>query len=155
MHDHVVVEEQERIKSVLAELSANRDGEEIIFLWQASLAGDTHRVQQLLEQGLNPNSELVCPLTAAVFSGKIGLVETLLFNGANVEGNEEKNNFNLTPLIHAASGGDIQIVELLVTNGADLSYKIYEGDKVRSAQTYVIESGHYEVVEWLNLQKNA
>ena len=152
LHDRSVAEEQEKIKTVLTEYKANREGEEVINLWQAAQNGDYDRVKYFLEQDINPNSKLVCPLTVAVFSEKVNLVELLLSNAANVDGNDEKDNFNLTPLLHAASSGNLEIIKLLLANGADLRYEIHEGDDVLNIETYANDSGHPEVAAWLHTQ---
>lgn len=152
LHDRIVAEEQEKIKNVLTENNASVAGEEIIYLWQAALNGDYDRVKYFLGQGVNPNSRLVCPLVTAVFSEKANLVDLLLSNGANVDGNDEKDNINLTPLLHAASIGNLEIIKLLLANGAELRYEIHEGDDVLNVETYANDSGHHEAAVWLQTQ---
>ena len=149
LQDQVVKEEQEQIYELLEEHGASREGEEIIYLWRYSLDGDIDNVRSLLESGVNPNSNLVCPLSVAVMSGNIELVELLLLKGANVDGNDPKDHENLTPLIFAANDGNLEMAQLLVNYGADIGYEVFEGEEKRTAKVYALDKGHKQLAMWL------
>ncbi len=152
LHNRVVKEKQEQIQKLLAEHNASHEGEEIIYLWRYSMDGDIDNVRLLLEGGVNPYSNLVCPLSVAVMSGNLEIVELLLLNGANVDGNDPKDHESLTPLMFAANRGDLEVSQLLVQHGADVEYEVYEDDEKRNAEIYALEKGYHEVASWLHNQ---
>jgi len=85
----------------------------------ACASGDVHKVEQMLEEGADPNyiSDLGgTPLTWAVAWDREAVVECLLNSGAEVE---LPANPAWSPLMHAASRGNGAIVSILMAHGAN------------------------------------
>lgn len=106
--------------------------------------GDNTRLELLLSFGANPNvingialfdklcetsSYKMTPLQRACNIGDIGLVQTLILHGADV--NYAPDNAFFSPLIRAIrsknNDGKIEIVRLLVDCGADVNYSCNYG----------------------------
>ena len=67
---------------------------------------------------LTDSPELPLSLQEAATNGDIGMVKSLIREGANI--NARENGFFNTPLHCAAMGGHKEVVELLLVNGADV-----------------------------------
>jgi len=92
-------------------------GVEAAPIHEAALAGDTQRVRQLLDEGVDVNAadDVGTPLQWALFANQIEMVYLLLEAGAepNIEGPTG------TPLQMAVASGNIKIVRPLLEHGAD------------------------------------
>jgi ankyrin repeat protein len=86
-------------------------------LIKAVLSDNTYLVQQLLDEGSNPNSEWYgsTPLMAAISRGHKEIVTLLLVYSAQVNAAIS----SATPLLRAVSAGDAAMVHLLLTHKAD------------------------------------
>ncbi|KAF1350211.1 ankyrin repeat-containing domain protein [Delphinella strobiligena] len=97
--------------------------------------GYTEIVELLLQQGVDVNIEIYesrgycgkfgshcTPLLLAITEENIGIVNLLLENGANPDGQHEYH----IPLLVAVGAGCIEIVELLLDKGADMNLKRYD-----------------------------
>ena len=88
-------------------------------LMNATKRGDLKLVQQLLRQGVNPNSHDAVhntPLTFAARDGRLHIAKALIEAGAHVNWVDDEK---VTPLILAAFKGHTDIVDLLLVHAAD------------------------------------
>lgn len=84
-------------------------------LWKACRTGDTATVRQLLDSGVNVNTDFgagVRPLAAAASRGQLEVVHLLLERGADA--NVRDDAFKLTPLATAFFFGQPKVVPLLL-----------------------------------------
>ncbi len=90
----------------------------------AANKGELEQVQQLLDQGVDPNSHYNnwTGLNQAAQDGQLEIVKTLMAAGADTKVRTKKND----PLITAVRHGRANVVEYLISNGADLESRIYE-----------------------------
>ena len=117
-------------------------GEFLMALW----SGDTRRVADLLEQGVDPNGQTsygTMPLLIAVKKENPDLLGTLIAHGADVNGRDRNG---LTPLMAAASLGLAQNVRFLIDAGADVNSK---DEKGFTPLMWATVSGYPRVVEIL------
>lgn len=105
----------------------SRNGSRVRQLVHAADAGETKKVLQILNSGVNVNatfardeSELSgkTALMAAAERGHSGLVQALIKRGANVN---LKHYSGQTALMFAARGGDKSTIEALIDAGADVN----------------------------------
>ncbi|UCF81439.1 MAG: ankyrin repeat domain-containing protein, partial [Acidobacteriota bacterium] len=92
-------------------------------LIEAAEAGDTAKVEQLIEQGADVNAEDKYGITALMFAAKNGqteIVKALVDAGADVEA---KDKYGVTALMAAASGSHTETVKVLIDAGADANIK--------------------------------
>ena len=120
---------------------------------EASRNGDLARVQKMLENGAEINSQDIfdgyTPLHYAIGSGNTELVRFLIHRGADIEHNN--NTVHLTPLATAVLASRIEIVELLLDAGADVSATLYaDGQSLVDA---ALEDGNETVAELLRHHK--
>ncbi|MCC6051246.1 MAG: ankyrin repeat domain-containing protein [Thermofilum sp.] len=105
--------ETERIASVAVGLSRE--------LFEACKKGDVKRVEELLDEGANPNARDErgrTPLHYAVLSGAEKIVELLVSRKAEVNARDAEGK---TPLHYAVQRGDLYTVERLVKARADVN----------------------------------
>lgn len=141
----------------------------------AAVEGDTDRVKQLLESGVNVDAEddAGTPLQWALFGNQKEVVRLLLENDAdpniqsasdtplvqastngNMEiirllleyGADPNIGDNRTPLTTAAQKGDIELTKLLVSKGADPSTATVDG---QTPLHEAADGGHFEVAKVL------
>merc|ERR1711879_37987 len=96
--------------------------------FEAAEWGKTERVQELLDQGTDPNSidpEEEPVLLIASMKGNLGVVKALVAAKADVNA---KNDVGFTALMVAARGGRASTVKELVTAGADRELKNMQGE---------------------------
>jgi len=99
-------------------------------LFMAAIQGQPQRVQSILLQGLDVNSQLSSgrtALMAAAYSGNYRVVQLLLTYGANVNISDKQGS---TALMDALVFGDGRIVKLLITAGADVNAEDTQGVRV-------------------------
>ena len=105
--------------------SANNDA----LFRQAVESGNTSRVQELLNEGVNINLKFkgLSPLHRACYEGHIGVVRLLVEHGADVN---TKNSNGWTPLqVSCSMDMDrLEIAKILIQNGADLDSKSNDGE---------------------------
>ena len=91
-------------------------------LIRAAIDGQLQEVQQLLDEGADPNTNLYDypPLNWSAWTGNVEMVRMLLAAGANIEGRNKKGS---TPLILAAMKGRTTVLRELIQAGADLHAK--------------------------------
>lgn len=91
---------------------------------QAAQAGDTARVQQMLDQGADVNKEVppysFTPLMCAAWYGNANVVELLLGKGVNINA---QNQMGWTALMQAAFAGRTECVKVLLAHNASLEVK--------------------------------
>jgi superfamily II DNA or RNA helicase len=105
--------ETERIASVAVGLSRE--------LFEACKRGDVKRVEELLDEGANPNARDErgrTPLHYAVLSGAEKIVELLVSRKAEVNARDAEGK---TPLHYAVQRGDLRTVERLIKARADVN----------------------------------
>jgi len=115
----------------------------------ASRNGDLARVQQMLENGAEINSQDVfddyTPLHYAIGSGNTELVRFLIQKGADIE--HDNNTVHQTPLATAVLASRIEIIELLLEAGANISATLYpDGQSLVDA---ALEDGNEAVAKLL------
>jgi ankyrin repeat protein len=92
-------------------------------LWKAAGSGDFKRIQSLISNGADVNSENedgLTPLHVAAIHGRGTIVKLLIDHGADVNTKTEDGQ---TLLHHVAREGHVNVVKLLLDNGSDLSAK--------------------------------
>lgn len=113
----------------------------------ASEKGDTNKVIQLLMQGANINTKTtyygITPLMYASQKGYLGIVEILLYNGANLN---ETNRYGETALMGAVKFDKIDEAELLIRYGADIN--LLNKDSV-SALMFAVTFDYYIMSDML------
>ena len=93
-------------------------------LTSAILQGNAKLLQNLIDQGINPNYPSdgeFCPLILACIHGNFEIVKILVENDAKLE---SKDASNMTPLMLSVLNGHIEIVKYLVSNGANVNHEI-------------------------------
>src|SRR5579859_4339707 len=88
-------------------------------LLNAVVDGRAETVQQLLQEGADPNTNAwgtFQPLNWSSWSGQADLVKTLIAAGADLNA---KNANGCTPLMSAAIKGHMEAIRQLLTAGAD------------------------------------
>ena len=113
----------------------------------AVMLGDYELVNEYLDRGVDPNSQLITGysfLSTVIYGKQKKLVELLLKFGAKI--NEKTGSFELSPLHVAAIVGCKQICQLLIDCGADVNAK----DKHDCTPLHwAARAGHKDVVEIL------
>ena len=120
--------------------------EEAPKLIEASREGEVSEVRQLLDLGVNPNTQDKhgrAALTRASQFGHTKIVETLLAAGAEVN---LRDNYRGTALIFASQFGHTKIVETLLAAGAEVNL---HDDYGGTALIWASENGHAEIVDIL------
>lgn len=90
-------------------------------LFMAAIQGQPRRVQSILTQGIDVNSQLAngrTALMAAAYSGNYRVMQLLIAYGANVN---LADNQGSTALMDAIIFGDERLVNLLISAGADVN----------------------------------
>ena len=132
-----------------AELSAAEDyGHGHTPLMRAARDGNTERVKELIDQGVDINRRDDNGRTALVFAVINTHYETmkvLLEYGADVNA---KSNKGGTALMAAASAGDLRMVQALLDKGADVHARLLETNE--SAVTFAASHGYAEIVRLLS-----
>jgi ankyrin repeat protein len=113
-------------------------------------AEDLATVELLLELSADPDfGGVQVPLTAAVLTGEVPMVEALLAAEAEVD---QPGEDGITPLMSAASAGHLAIVKRLVELGADPTAQDDDG---RTALDVAKECGQNKVAQFLAAQLKA
>ncbi|NLW48361.1 MAG: OmpA family protein [Firmicutes bacterium] len=108
--------------------------------------GDTAEVQNLLDQGVSPNSKTddgKTLLMLASYLGHMDIVKLLIDNGADVNAKDQDGK---TALIYATEKNNLEIAKLLLENGADPNAADNKG---RTALMYAAEKGQLDFVKLL------
>lgn len=116
-------------------------------LRHAATSGQLEVVDQLLREGLDPNSADErgrTPLMHAAFAGHFDVARRLLEAGAPVN---DADVYDATPLIYASSEGFPNVVALLLDSGADP--ELTDSFHGWTALMYASFEGHAEIVEQL------
>jgi cytohesin len=79
----------------------------------------------------------------AMVKGQIGVIQTLIVHGANVN---QQGRYRATPLHYAAENGGIRVAEFLITNGADVNAKNNKGETPLHCATFW---GYRQMIELL------
>ena len=123
-------------------------------LFQASISGETTKMEILLPLGANPNCtgrNGITPLMLACKNGEEGAVGLLLKANADVNHVNENGN---TALMAAATVGHAEIVKLLLAYNANPHRR---GSFRHTALTIAAQRNHLEVVSllvWINANPN-
>jgi ankyrin repeat protein len=115
-------------------------------LMSAALYGDTEKVKELINQGVDVNARTHEGRTAlmfAVINMHAATVQTLLKLGADVNAQSEAG---FTPLILAACSGNARIARALLNGGADVRKTLRSG---QTALSHAAEHGYNVIVELL------
>ncbi len=87
----------------------------------AVASGNTAKVQNLLDQGVSPNSKAEdgkTLLMLAAYFGHTDIAKLLIYKGVDVNAKDQDGK---TALMYAAEKGHIEVAKLLLENGADLN----------------------------------
>ncbi len=112
----------------------------------AVAAGDTAKVQELLDKGVSPDSQTEdgkTLLMLAAYLGHTDIVKLLIEKGADVNA---KDRDGKTALIYAAESNNIAVAELLLKNGADPNAADNNG---KTALMYAAEKGYLNFAKLL------
>ncbi|KAI8487113.1 hypothetical protein Bbelb_351830 [Branchiostoma belcheri] len=118
-------------------------------LLKAALQGDTVRVKQLLEEGVNPNHTdfgEMTPLHLAAENGHHETVSVLLAAGADVNIQDKRRAYHWTPLHQAAGNGHHETVSVLLAAGAEIDSS---GGGEYTSLHWAARNGHHETVSAL------
>ena len=132
-------------RSELQEMIASSDYNADLI--DASLAGDTARVNLLLEGGADVKTKGLFGMTALMHAAQNGRAETskaLISWGADPNAT---NEFGMTPLMFAAKEGHADVVKVLIDSGAD--FNAQEQIAHQTALMLAERAGHAEIVEIL------
>jgi outer membrane protein OmpA-like peptidoglycan-associated protein len=113
----------------------------------AVTAGDTAKVQSLLDKGVSPNLKTddgKSILMLAAYLGKTDIAKLLIEKGADVNA---KDNDGKTALMYAAEKGNIELAKLLLEKGADINATDNNG---KTALQIAQENNQTEMVEFLS-----
>jgi ankyrin repeat protein len=132
-----------KIKELLLESGADQTNEIFLQLQQEVVNGNISRVEELLNEGVDPDAPIICPLGCAIENEDLNMVKLLLRHNASPEGNE-----NETCLMNAAKLGNLELVKILVNAGASISAYAWD-DKRFTARSMATENGHKKVADWL------
>ena len=116
-------------------------------LMRAALNGNTERVKELLDQGVDINlkdDEGRTALIFAVINTHYETMKLLLEHGADVN---VKSNRGGTALMAAALAGDLRMVQALLDKGADVHARLRETNE--SAVNLAESHGHAEIARLL------
>ncbi|HKB64599.1 MAG TPA: ankyrin repeat domain-containing protein [Pyrinomonadaceae bacterium] len=116
-------------------------------LMRAALDGNTEKVTELIQQGVDINQRDEDGRTALMFAVINSHYETtrvLLEYGADVNA---KSNKGGTALMGAASEGDLRMVQALLDGGADVHARLRETNE--GAATLAERHGHAEITRLL------
>ena len=117
-------------------------------LMRAALDGNTKKVKELIEQGVDINERDENGRTAlmfAVMNSHYETMEVLLEYGADVQ---IKSKAGATALMAAAGiAGDLRMVQALLDRGADVHATMLETDE--SAVTFAEKYGRIEIAQLL------
>lgn len=105
------------LKQLLTQLSFTKEGQ----LIRAALDGNTERVHQLIQSGVDPNTQTkngYTPLMGAAMEGNMSVVRLFLQAGADLELKDFKSG--QTALFFATDQNRAEIMKLLIKAGADL-----------------------------------
>jgi ankyrin repeat protein len=91
-------------------------------LQDAAKEGEIERVRELLDRGVDPNSDSgmphgMSPLMLAAWKGHLEVVQLLVERGANID---YQDGDNFTPITLAAYERNWQVVDYLARNGANV-----------------------------------
>ena len=115
-------------------------------LQQAAEAGDSRRIQALLDQGAaidSPDASGRTPLLIAIRARQSTAAQALISAGANVNA---KDRMLDSPYLYAGASGQIEILRMTLAHGADLrSTNRYGGTALIPAA----ERGHVSTVQLL------
>jgi ankyrin repeat protein len=114
---------------------------------RAALDGNTEKVRELIQQGVDINQRDDDGRTAlmfAVINSHYETMRVLLEHGADVNA---KSNKGGTALMGAASDGDLRMVQALLDGGADVHARLRETNE--SAVTLAERHGHAEIAQLL------
>lgn len=118
-----------------------------IGLLQACIHGQTERVRELLDQGVDPNYRDPVrgdfPLLIAQVHGHEDITRLLIQRGADVNQTDRSDR---SALMMAAYHGRLKHVQLLLDNGARVDLKDEDGD---TALDFAIEKRHMEIADLL------
>ena len=112
----------------------------------AVAAGDTAKVQELLDKGVSPDSQTEdgkTLLMLAAYLGHTDIGKLLIEKGADVNA---KDRDGKTALIYAAESNNIAVAELLLKNGADPNAADNNG---KTALMYAAEKGYLNFAKLL------
>ena len=119
---------------------------------KAARAGDTARMQQLLDKGADINLRTLAygrtPLLYAVANNNTNEVEWLLSRGADVN---KPDLIGWTPLILAAFCNNPACVKILLEHGADINLRTIaiQDQPSKTAMDFARERGYTEIVQLL------
>lgn len=124
------------------------DAKEINYrkLTEAAHEGDIKSIESLLDQGANINGKDEYGDTALVKASRSGHTEAVRFILDSGADVNLADKNFATPLIHAACSGWIDIVEILCDNGADLSVRDSAG---KTAEDWAEFSSYHSIKDFL------
>lgn len=136
-----------QIKSDLSNIPKQQEDSMGEFLWMAADTGEFTVVENLLEIGALPDTEIAgaAPLFMAAQNGHTKIVDLLLRNKADP--NKRAPN-GATPLLIAAQHGHTEIVSFLLNKKADLNVT----GKDKTALQHAEKKGYTKIVELLKKQ---
>lgn len=146
--------DKEGYSGIILSWKRNSDLKEINYreLTEAAHKGDIKSIESLLDQGANINGKDEYGDTALIKASRNGRTETVRFILDKGADVNLADKNFATPLIHAACSGWTDIVEILSNSGADLGARDSAG---KTAEDWAIFSSHHSIKEFLNqTQKN-
>ena len=144
----VVMHNMKRIHEMLVERHADRSDDIVLELGNAAREGDHTRVEELLQQGVDPNAKIISPMGFAIDNDDMAMIDLLFRYNASPDGNTDSEDQPETHLMQAAGAGKLEIVKRLVKAGADV-HKTAWDDEDLTAEVYAEHGGHQEVVDFL------
>ncbi len=108
----------------------------------AAETGDNKSVQELLDIGIDPNTENFLgesALRQAAFNGHVTTIELLLFNGAHIHAKDAKGK---TAIMYAALNNQLETVNLLIEKGGSVEVVCLAD---MTALGYAYQNNHQEM----------
>ncbi len=139
----VVADNMNKIRETLLENEADQSDDVVLELQSVVEARNYDRAEELLKQGVDPNTPIISPLAFAIGNDDSSMMDLLLRYKTSPDGADSE-----THLMKAAGNGSFPMVKRLLDAGADV-HKYAWDDEQWTAEFCAKQEGHGEIVRLL------